>query len=258
MQGRGEGKMNKDTWLKQKEAELMCRWKERWREAHGQYPYFNPDGIVDHDRWNSLPEGKHILVILKETNGLQGSLADFLRNGGSDTYYRTWNNVARWVRMLLENSFCETITRAGLQEAIKNIAAINIKKYAGGATANPREVRREALKDVDLLREQIRLYRPDIILTGGWGLVSDFVHDVILEEGRPWDYNPETDKRAQEDPALWYFFSDQVRADKRVPVISMPHLNRAAKKWTEELAKCPLHPPMSGTVLSASGPDAIL
>ncbi len=92
--------MNKDTWLKQKEAELMCRWKERWREAHGQYPYFNPDGIVDHDRWNSLPEGKHILVILKETNGLQGSLADFLRNGGSDTYYRTWNNVARWFRIL--------------------------------------------------------------------------------------------------------------------------------------------------------------
>ena len=44
---------------------------------------FNTDGIVDYERWAALPDGKHIVVLLKETNALRGSLVEFLSHGGS-------------------------------------------------------------------------------------------------------------------------------------------------------------------------------
>ena len=215
---------------------LMSEWEKQWKECHIEYPYFNQDGIVSYEKWSQLPEGKHILVILKETDALEGSLAEFLRNGGSDTYYRTWNNVARWTRMILDGIYLERVDRELLDNSIKEIAAINLKKYAGSARANNREVKKIALEDVDLLRRQVRLYQPDIILTGGWGMVSDFLHDHVLEEDRAW-YDPRKRKDREREPDLWYFRTDKVCEGKSTLVISMPHPNRAAKKWTLELQK---------------------
>ena len=102
--------------------------------------------------------------------------------------------------------------------------------------ANNREVKKIALEDVDLLRRQVRLYQTDIILTGGWGMVSDFLHDHILEEDRAW-YDPRKRKDREREPDLWYFRTDKVCEGKSTLVISMPHPNRAAKKWTLELQK---------------------
>lgn len=62
-----------------------------WSASSVQLCCFNADGIVDYERWAALPDGKHIVVLLKETNALSGSLVDFLSHGGSKTYYRTWN-----------------------------------------------------------------------------------------------------------------------------------------------------------------------
>lgn len=78
----------------------MQEWENQWKIRHSEYGYFNADGIVDYDRWSTIPEGKRILVVLKETNGLEGDLASFFRFGGGRTYYRTWNNVARWINMI--------------------------------------------------------------------------------------------------------------------------------------------------------------
>lgn len=90
------------------------------------------------------------------------------------TYYRTWNNVARWVQMIFTNDFLDYVPKDRLDNLIKNIAAVNLKKYPGRERANNRTVKNEAGKDIDLIKRQIMLYQPDIILTGGWGLVSDF------------------------------------------------------------------------------------
>ena len=76
-----------------------------WSASSVQLCCFNADGIVDYERWVALPDGKHIVVLLKETNALSGSLVDFLSHGGSKTYYRTWNNVARWANMILNETY---------------------------------------------------------------------------------------------------------------------------------------------------------
>lgn len=216
--------------LQNEESALLAAWQRRWHEKHAQYQYFNRDGIVDLERWAALPDGKHILILLKETNGLQDSLTDFLRNGGSSTYWRTWNNVARWVNLILNGIYWEFVSKPDLDDMMHNIAVVNLKKYAGGARANRREVAAEAAKDIDLLKQQITLYAPDIILTGGWGLVSDFLHDTIYQDSAAW--NP-----PDSNTALWYYETNKITPEHKTLVISMPHPNRAAKRWTLELEK---------------------
>ena len=54
--------------------------------------------------------------------------------------------------------------------------------------------------------EQIQLYEPDIILTGGWGLVSNILHDEILADDAEW-------VKPNGQTALWYYTLD-IRARK--------------------------------------------
>lgn len=212
--------------LRHDEVALMAEWQARW----AQPAFFNADGIVDYERWATLPNGKHIVVLLKETNGLYGSLVEFLYHGGSKTYYRTWNNVARWANMVLNGTYWEFVPKSALDDMVRNIAVVNLKKCSGGAVASSKAVQQAARQDADLLKRQIQLYEPDIILTGGWGLVSNMLHDEIFADKAEWI-------KPNEETALWYYKSSLVCTDKETLVVSMPHPNRAAKSWTSELKK---------------------
>ena len=108
---------------------------------------------------------------------------------------------------------------------VRNIAVVNLKKCPGGAIASSKAVRQAARQDADLLKCQIQLYEPDIILTGGWGLVSNILHDEIFADDAEWI-------RPHEETALWYYKSSLVCTGKETLVVSMPHPNRAAKNWT--------------------------
>ena len=168
--------------LRRDEAAMMAEWSA----SSVQPCRFNTDGIVDYERWAALPGGKHIVVLLKETNALSGSLVDFLSHGGSKTYYRTWNNVARWINMVLNGTYWEFVPKSALDDMVRNIAVINLKKCSGSAHASAKAVRQAARQDADRLKRQIQLYEPDIILTGGWGPVSNILHDEILADDAEW------------------------------------------------------------------------
>lgn len=79
-----------------------------------------------------------------------------------------------------------------------------------------------ARQDADLLKRQIYLYEPDMILTGGWGLVSNILRDEIFADDAEWS-------KLNKETALWYYKSRLVCTDKETLVVSMPHPNRAAK-----------------------------
>lgn len=208
--------------LRRDEAAMMAEWSA----SSVQPCCFNTDGNVDYERWAALPDGKHIVVLLKETNALSGSLVDFLSHGGSKTYYRTWNNVARWTNMVLNGTYWEFVPKSALDDMVKNVAVINLKKCSGSARASAKAV----WQDANRLKRQIQLYEPDIILTGGWGLVSNILHDEIFADETEW-------VKPDEETALWYYKSRSVCADEETLVVSMPHPNRAAKCWTLELEK---------------------
>lgn len=57
--------------LRRDEAAMMAEWSA----SSVQPCCFNTDGIVDYERWAALPDGKHIVVLLKETNALMGICA---------------------------------------------------------------------------------------------------------------------------------------------------------------------------------------
>lgn len=59
----------------------------KWQKARPEYNNFNEDDIINKEYWENMASSKKILFILKETNGLEGSLTSFLKNGGSSTYY---------------------------------------------------------------------------------------------------------------------------------------------------------------------------
>ena len=182
--------------LRRDEASLMTEWQTRWAQS----ACFNADGVVDYERWSALPDRKHIVVLLKETNGLHGSLVEFLYHGGSKTYYRTWNNVARWANMILNGTYWKFVPKSSLDDMVRNIAVVNLKKCPGGAIASSKAVRQAARQDADLLKCQIQLYEPDIILTGGWGLVSNILHDEIFADDAEWI-------RPHEETALWCYLN---------------------------------------------------
>ena len=167
---------------------------------------------------------------IKPPKALSGSLVDFLSHGGSKTYYRTWNNVARWINMVLNGTYWKFVPKSALDDMVRNIAVINLKKCSGSAHASAKVVRQAARQDADRLKRQIQLYEPDIILTGGWGLVSNILHDEILADDAEW-------VKPNGQTALWYYTSCSVRSEKETLVVSMPHPNRAAKCWTLELEK---------------------
>ena len=179
--------------LRRDEAAMMAEWSA----SSVQPRCFNTDGIVDYELWSALPDGKHIVVLLKETNGLHGSLVE---------------------------------PKSVLDDMVRNIAVVNLKKCPGGAIASSKAVRQAARQDADRLKRQIQLYEPDIILTGGWGLVSNILHDEIFADDAEWI-------RPNEETALWYYKSSLVCTGKETLVVSMPHPNRAAKNWTLELEK---------------------
>ena len=200
----------------------------RWREARPEYDKFNEDGIVNEECWKSMKASKKILFILKETNGLEGSLADFLKNGGSPTYYRTWNNIARWTEIIISGIYLDKINNQQLHDSIQQIAALNIKKQAGSSRSNRKTIFEAADKDREFLQEEIREIDAGIIITCGFEVVSYCLHDHIFTEPKDnWIQDDET--------GLWYYYSNIIRENKKTIVVSMPHPNRAKKEYTLKL-----------------------
>jgi hypothetical protein len=66
------------------------------------------------------------------------------------------------------------------KEALRSIAAINLKKISGGHTAHGGDVRVIAREDKDLIKEQIEIYDADIVICCGTG---DIFHEIMKLSG---------------------------------------------------------------------------
>lgn len=131
------------------------------------------DGIVDENYY--LSAKYKIVYILKEVNGGQGwNLTDFLKNGGRP---QTWNNIARWTEAILEigngvekdwNYWLNNNEERRLKY-LRYIGAINLKKTSGTYASNGKEIFQAALNNRDIVKKQIDLYQPNIIICCGTG-----------------------------------------------------------------------------------------
>ncbi len=149
-------------------AEIPRIWHEYSELYEGQT--INEDGIVDCDIWNM--QDKKVMFFLKEMNAYNGSLINFLNEGGVG---RLWNNTVRWScaakfgTVPKEKAWetLEYISAERRKEELKSIAVINAKKAPGKAAAVYTEIKAAVEQNAVLLNRQLRIIAPDIIICGG-------------------------------------------------------------------------------------------
>tara|TARA_Y100000766_G_scaffold262425_1_gene253640 strand:+ start:131 stop:766 length:636 start_codon:yes stop_codon:yes gene_type:complete len=150
--------------IKNSEEILFKKWQKK-------RPRMAKDGVVNDMEYNR--SSVKILFILKEVNGWpNGDLRELLNRAEK---WRTWNNISRWnygVQSYFKTGkfdFKNKITKKDRKEILKNIAVINLKKASGGSSSNMGEIRQHALEDKELLKEQVNLYTPDLVICCGTG-----------------------------------------------------------------------------------------
>lgn len=142
-------------------------------------PSIVEDGIVSEEEY--LDSNYKIVYIMKEVNGGSGwNLKDFLYKGGRS---QTWDNVARWTEGLLNInqeynwSYLEENNEKRRKYYLKKIGVINLKKTPGQNTSNYKEISSAAFENRNLIKTQVDLYNPDIIIC--CGTADDFVNNYF-------------------------------------------------------------------------------
>lgn len=147
------------------EKELFAEWCEKRKNII-------PDGVVNCKQYNESKT--KVLYILKEVNGGENwNLRDFLnKNGGR---FQTWNNIARWqygIENIKQQNIWDKIKDIDedfRKTQLRKIAVVNLKKVPGKETSKMDEIWKYAWNDRELLKKQISLYSPDIVICCGTG-----------------------------------------------------------------------------------------
>lgn len=199
--------------LLNRQADLFARWKAALGGA-----YFISDGVFDESEW--LNQDCRILFVLKEANWAQANvdLCQWLLSEQSSTYWKTWNNIARWIQALLEGGeYPRYVSKADKSYWLRKAAFLNLKKEGGDAVADDDAIHAHSERDKAFLLEQIKLYHPDIIICcgRGWGKNADILHDIVL---------PREQVSEWKEPVLQYhYFLYCPDGRSQVPVVSFYH-----------------------------------
>jgi len=149
------------------ERQLDGRWPE-WMVHYSQLGYTSDlvalDGIGDQPLFQRA--GRRILFVLKEPNQQKNTDMRWeLRKGPSGP---PWHAVARWAACLLAKDVLSyDDAEATKRTALRQVAAINIKKISGGAKSDMADISAVAYRDRKVLREQIQEISPQIIVACG-------------------------------------------------------------------------------------------
>ena len=150
-------------------------------------PSIVEDGIVSEEEY--LDSNYKILYIMKEVNGGSGwNLKDFLYAGGRSS---TWDNVARWTEGLLnlnqeyDWAYLEENNEKRRKDYLKKIGVINLKKTPGHHTSEDKKISMAAFENRKLIKEQVNLYNPDIIIC--CGTADDFVKNYFDSKFVTWN-----------------------------------------------------------------------
>lgn len=169
--------------IRQQEEALFARWS-------AAFPQFVADGVVDEDVYSA--SDPKVLLVLKEVNDPGGGAWDlrtFLRDGARP---QTWNNVTRWlrgIRSLEENlpwSELRQVSKAQRRELLKAVAAVNLKKSPGGHSTEVRGFWTAVQHDSSLLREQLALYKADLVICCGSIVTKAFDAFLKPDGAGPW------------------------------------------------------------------------
>lgn len=140
---------------------------EEWKITRPEYNLVN-DGILDSGKWASSKS--KIQFLLKESHGftnIRNKSHDITAGDGN----HFWYNITRWwlsVDMHYSNQHLEFPSNNHLKKLhplISDIAYVNVKKTIGKSRSTAKDIMIYAKKDKDLLRRQIDLIAPKVVIT---------------------------------------------------------------------------------------------
>lgn len=153
---------------------LFEEWKRLLPAESGT---FVEDGVISQEEW--MRADKRILFLLKEVNDEKGkmkSIVNTIRNAVSNRESKIWkrptfHNMGRWAHGL---HHCSKETPpptykeadGARRDSLLSCALINLKKTAGGRVAT-KEVEQSAMIYSSLIKRQIEILKPDVIVFGG-------------------------------------------------------------------------------------------
>lgn len=193
-----------------------------WDEFKKRYPdaILDTDGIVDEKLYRQ--EKTRILFILKETNELNGSLCEFLKNGAPNNGRKTWQPCCKWASAILDGTCKQFRTEKERKGILQRIAAINLKKISGKSQSSNSYIE-WAEKNTDLLKRQILEIDPQIIILCCNKKGKRFIGKQLLD-----DITCSSDPKV---PSL-----NTTKWNDRL-IISARHPLFAANRWIEDFKK---------------------
>jgi len=151
-------------------AALMSKWKNRPLHK-GQV--FIEDGIICLEKWKHSKN--KVLILLKEAYGEEESwsLVETIRDVWKGPKYKVFWTIAYWLYLLnkIEPAAIPLFPATekefdACREYLLSAAVVNLKKSAGNSASNYDELLSYVRKDRKLLREQLEIINPGIILCG--------------------------------------------------------------------------------------------
>lgn len=156
------------TTYHEKQRDLMKRWREK--EYH-KGKEFIEDGIIDFPRWQKAK--RKVMFLLKEAYGGAGDLCQIIRDDWKGPKYKVWWSASYWLYAINKVQSCHipVFPKKGEEveecvEMLLSSAIVNLKKSDGKSYSKPDELKEYTLEDLSLLREQIELISPDLIVVG--------------------------------------------------------------------------------------------
>lgn len=209
---------------------------QEWKREKG-YDRFIQDGVFDEDTW--MAQEPKITFVLKDAdwpNG-DGSLCWNLIWKPDPQNWKTWNNVARWTKALLEGGeYPGYISRETRIAYLKMVSFLNLKKTGGGSENDAGALWKAASEDAAFIRRQLLLYRPDIIICGGRDTTAKFLEEEVLQG--PGSMLPVRERRRINGvPCCFIYFPGK---DRLTPVVGFRHPqgyggHKEWKLWYEQM-----------------------
>jgi hypothetical protein len=176
--------------------ELFERWEATYTSE--QRAGFHRDGAMDEATYYAEP--RRVLFVQVEPNSRDGAYKRFYGHDLRLVFPQIpakANTVQMAVFAGMALNRTVPVERPGPAEVeglLRRFACINLKKLAGRSAADKREIAEYAWRDRSLLREQIQLLAPHVILAGGPNVQTQ-IGKVLLDDpgwtakrGHPWQW----------------------------------------------------------------------
>ncbi len=213
---------------------------EEWEKRHlaKGYKKFIRDGIVNENWWLQEQNVPKICFFLKEAR-TQKDGYNLVRDLYEHEPWKLWQRVAIWTQAMQlafsgERPYDVDKIQMKSHEAVRQTAVVNVKKSNGLAESDEEDLWQYVREDKDLLKRELEIVNPDIILCGyTFGMLSDVLGDELEKDG-----TADTMYAFWKDKLIIDYYHPACHYPNRVNYYALMTVCRlAAEEWEERKRK---------------------